>query len=265
MTPDSRIITLTTDFGYRDPFVGIMKGVIHGIDPAAEIVDLTHGVAPQDVTGGALALAAAVDYFPDGTIHVAVVDPGVGSERRPILVETDRACYVGPDNGVLSLAAGRQRLGRVVHLSNPDYHLHPGSTTFHGRDVFAPAAAHLSAGVPPEKLGPTVESFEGLDVPAPQRRDGAGIAGEVIYIDGFGNLTTNIRRKDLAAFDPAGLSVRIGDHAIRGLSPNYASAGAGHYLALINSWGHLEISRCDGNARSGLGAHVGTPVVLECA
>ena len=149
----SRIITLTTDFGYRDPFVGIMKGVVSGIDPAATIVDLTHGVAPQDVTGGALALAAAVDFFPAGTIHAAVVDPGVGGERRPILVETDRACYIGPDNGLLSLAAGRQRLIRVVHLSNPDYHLSPTSTTFHGRDVFAPAAAHVSAGVPPEEAG----------------------------------------------------------------------------------------------------------------
>ena len=263
--PHARIITLTTDFGYRDPFVGIMKGVIHGISPGATIVDLTHGVAAQDVTGGALALAAAVDYFPDGTVHVAVVDPGVGSRRRPLLVETDRACYVGPDNGLLSLAAGRQRLIRVVHLSNADYHLGPTSATFHGRDVFAPAAAHLSAGVPPEKLGPTVESFESLAVPEPQRQDGGAIAGEVIYIDGFGNLTTNIRREDLETVDPSRADVRIGDHVIRGLSPNYASAGAGNYLALINSWGHLEISRCDGSARSGLGARVGTRVLLRCA
>lgn len=261
----ARIITLTTDFGYRDPFVGIMKGVIHGIDPAAEIVDLTHGVAPQDVTGGALALAAAVDFFPPGTIHVAVVDPGVGSRRRPILVETDRACYVGPDNGLLSLAAGRQRLIRVVHLSNPDYHLHPTSTTFHGRDVFAPAAAHLSAGVPPERLGDSVNGFESPAVPEPQRRDGGGLAGEVIYVDGFGNLTTNIRREDLKDFDPTGVSVRIGGRVLRGLSPNYASAGAGNYLALINSWGHLEIARCEGDARAGLGARAGTRVLLESA
>lgn len=265
MTPPARIITLTTDFGYRDPFVGIMKGVIHGINPAAAVVDLTHGVAPQDVTGGALALAAAVDFFPPGAIHVAVVDPGVGSRRPPLLVETDRACYVGPDNGLLSLAAGRQRLIRVVHLSNPDYHLRPTSTTFHGRDVFAPAAAHLSAGVPPEELGPTVESFEGLDVPEPQRRDGGGIDGQVIYIDGFGNLTSNIRREDLDGFDPAGTSVRIRGRVIRGLSANYASAGSGNYLALVNSWGRLEISRCAGDARAGLGARVGTRVLLRRA
>ena len=259
----SRIITLTTDFGYRDPFVGIMKGVVSGIEPAATIIDLTHGVAPQDVTGGALALAAAVDFFPAGTIHAAVVDPGVGGERRPILVETDRACYVGPDNGLLSLAAGRQRLIRVIHLSNPAYHLSPTSTTFHGRDIFAPAAAHLSAGVRPEKLGETVESFESLHVPDPEIRDGGGITGQVIYVDGFGNLTTNIRREDLERLDPESVAVRIGDRKIRGIAANYASAGTGNYLALVNSWGLLEISRCNGSAQAGLGAGTGTRVLLS--
>ena len=258
----SRIITLTTDFGYRDPFVGIMKGVVSSINPAATIVDLTHGVAPQDVTGGALALAAAVDFFPAGAIHVAVVDPGVGGNRRPILLETDRACYVGPDNGLMSLAAHRQRLIRTIHLSNPEYHLRPTSTTFHGRDIFAPVAAHVSAGVPLEKLGRAVEVFEALTIPVPEMQGEDRIAGEVIYIDGFGNLTTNIRREDLEPFSADGVSVRIGDTVIRGLSANYASAGPGNYLALINSRGLLEISRCNGNAQAGLGARVGTPVLL---
>ena len=259
----SRIITLTTDFGYRDPFAGIMKGVVSAIDPAATIIDLTHGVAPQDVTGGALALAAAVDFFPGGAIHVAVVDPGVGGDRRPILLETDRACYVGPDNGLLSLAADRQRLVRIIHLSNPEYHLRPTSTTFHGRDVFAPVAAHVSAGVPLEKLGEAVESFEELRLPGSENQGHGRIRGEVVYIDGFGNLTTNIRREDLPPFDPESVSVGIGDRTIRGLSTNYASAGTGNYLALINSWGLLEISRCDGNAQAGLGARVGTPVLVQ--
>ena len=259
----SRIITLTTDFGYRDPFVGIMKGVVSAINPAAAIIDLTHGVAPQDITGGALALAAAVDFFPAGTIHVAVVDPGVGGERRPILVETDRACYVGPDNGLLSLAAGRQALIRVVHLSNPDYHLSPTSSTFHGRDVFAPVAAHLAAGVPPEKLGETVESFEASSVPAPEMLDAGRVGGEVIYVDGFGNLTTNIRGEHLERLDPKNVAVRIGDRQIHGISANYASAGTGNYLALVNSWGLLEISRCNGNAQAGLGAGTGTRVLLS--
>ena len=259
----SRIITLTTDFGYRDPFVGIMKGVVSAINPAAAVIDLTHGVAPQDVTGGALALAAAVDFFPEGAIHVAVVDPGVGGERRPILLETDRAFYVGPDNGLLSLAAGRQRLRRIIHLSNAEYHLRPTSTTFHGRDVFAPVAAHVSAGVPPQKLGETLEGFECLRVPDPEIRDGGGLAGQVIYVDGFGNLTTNIRREHLDRLGTESVSVRIGDNVIRGFSANYASAGAGNYLAVVNSWGFLEISRCNGNAGAGLGAGVGAPVLVE--
>lgn len=263
MAPAARIITLTTDFGYRDPFVGIMKGVVSAINPAAVTVDLTHGVAPQDVTGGALALAAAVDFFPEGTIHVAVVDPGVGGNRLPILIETDRACYVGPDNGLLSLAAGRQRLTRVIHLSNPDHHLRPASATFHGRDVFAPVAAHVSAGVPLEELGETVETFERLNLPVPERKGENRMEGEVIYVDGFGNLTTNIRREDLERFEPGNVSVRVGDRVIRGLSANYASAGTGNHLALINSWGFLEISRCDGNAQAALGAGVGTRLALD--
>ncbi len=263
MVPPARIITLTTDFGYRDPFVGIMKGVVSAINPAAAVIDVTHGVAPQDVTGGALALAAAVDFFPEGTIHVAVVDPGVGGNRRPVLLETDRACYVGPDNGLMSLAAGRQRLTRVIHLSNPEYHLRPTSTTFHGRDIFAPAAAHVSGGVPPEQLGETVEAFEKLHIPAPQRQGDNRVEGQVIYVDGFGNLTTNLRREDLERFEPGHVSVRVGDRVIRGLSPNYASAGTGNYLALVNSWGLLEISRCNGNAQAALGAGVGARVAMD--
>ncbi len=261
--PVSRIITLTTDFGYRDPFVGIMKGVIGSIDPGAAVIDLTHGVAPQDVTGGALALAAAVDFFPAGTIHVAVVDPGVGSARPPILVETDRACYVGPDNGLVSLAADRQELRRVIHLTRSEYHLHPSSNTFHGRDIFAPVAAHLAAGVPPEKLGEAVKDLKTLALPTPERRGGNRLLGEVIHVDGFGNLATNIRRGDLDGFDPRHMTVRIGDTLVRGISTHYADAGAGNYLALINSWDRLEISRCNGNAQAGLGAGVGTRVLLD--
>ena len=259
----SRIITLTTDFGHRDPFVGIMKGVIAAIDPGATVVDLTHGVAPQDVTGGALALASAVDYFPAGAVHLAVVDPGVGSARRAILLETDRAFYVGPDNGLLRLAADRQRLVRAVHLSNPDYHLRPTSATFHGRDVFAPVAAHVSLGAPPERLGETLEACEELTLPKPERDGEGGTVGQVIHIDGFGNLTTNLRPGDLAPFGADRVSFRIGDRVIRGLSASYASAGPGNYLALVNSWELLEISRCNGSAEAGLGARVGDRVAAR--
>lgn len=260
----SRIITLTTDFGTRDPFVGIMKGVVAAIDPAARVIDLTHGVAPQDVTGGALALAAAVDFFPEGAVHVAVVDPGVGSARRPILIQTDRAWYVGPDNGLLSLAARAERRVRMVHLSNPEYHLQPTSRTFHGRDIFAPAAAHLSRGVAPEELGEAVEGCVELRLPDPERQAGGRLAGQVIHIDGFGNLTTNIGREDLAPFPADGVSVSVGGTVIRGLSDSYASAGPGNYLALVNSWERLEIARCNGSAQAGLDARVGDPVLLRC-
>src|SRR5262249_14929797 len=142
----NRLITLTTDFGYEDPFVGIMKGVILSIDAGARIVDLTHGIEPQDIRGAALALHYAAPFFPAGTIHVVVVDPGVGSARRPILIESEDAFFIGPDNGVLSLAAARKKALRAVELANPRYHLQPVSSTFHGRDIFAPAAAHLAAG-----------------------------------------------------------------------------------------------------------------------
>lgn len=259
----SIVITLTTDFGYRDPFVGVMKGVVASINPAATLIDLTHGVTPQDITGGALALAAAVDFYPKGSIHVAVVDPEVGGDRLPILLETDRAYYIGPDNGLLSLAAARQRLIRVIHLSNPKYHLRPTSRTFHGRDIFAPTAAHISTGVSTGRLGNIVKAFKELSIPTPDKQSEDCIAGEVIYVDSFGNLTTNIRRKDLEPLNLDSIVIRIGNNIIRGLSANYASAGAGNYLALVNSWGHLEISCCNRSAQESLGSGVGTPVVLK--
>lgn len=259
----SRFITLTTDFGYRDPFVGIMKGVVASINPAATLIDLTHGVMPQDVTGGALALAAAVDFYPKGSIHVAVVDPEVGGDRLPILVETDCAYYIGPDNGLLSLAVHRQRLIRVVHLSNPEYHLRPTSRTFHGRDIFAPTAAYISAGVSTDRLGDIVEAFKELSIPAPDKQGNDCITGEVIYVDGFGNLITNIRREHLDPLKLDSIAIYVGNNVIRGLSANYASAGSGNYLALVNSWGHLEISCCNRSAQERLGSGVGTPVVLK--
>src|ERR1051325_7049881 len=162
---ENRLITLTTDFGYDDPFVGIMKGVILSIDAGARIVDLTHGVEPQDIRGAALALNFACPFFPPGTIHVAVVDPGVGSGRRPILIECDDAFFIGPDNGVLSLAAERKKVTRVVELANQRYYLQPISSTFHGRDIFAPAAAHLASGVAIGDFGPALERWTRLEWP----------------------------------------------------------------------------------------------------
>src|ERR1051325_11087250 len=152
-------ITLTTDFGYIDPFVGIMKGVIAGINPDVQVVDATHGVPPQNLIAGALVLRHSVDYFPSGTIHVVVVDPGVGTARRPILIECEHMYLIGPDNGVLSLALETHKAVRTVELSNQTYQLYPTSNTFHGRDIFAPAAAHVSRGVDPGSFGEQVENL----------------------------------------------------------------------------------------------------------
>src|SRR5215208_586879 len=147
------LITLSTDFGYIDPFVGIMKGVIYSTNPQAKIVDLTHGIAPQSVLAGALMLRHSVNYFPPGTIHVAVVDPEVGSTRKPLLIESNGSFFIGPDNGIWSLALAERDVARVIHLSNRNYHLKPTSATFHGRDIFAPVAAHLSLGTTAEAFG----------------------------------------------------------------------------------------------------------------
>jgi len=256
----AQIITLTSDFGYRDPFVGTMKGVILRINPAATLVDLTHGIEPQDIMGGALSLAAAVPYFQRGTVHLAVVDPGVGSNRKPIVIETADAFYVGPDNGVLSLAVRSSRVICTVQLSNADYHLKPTSSTFHGRDIFSPAAARISTGTPIRDLGGIVDTFAALDWPAIER-NGDSLTGQVIYIDHFGNLISNIRASDLDTVS-SNLAITIHETTITCISSSYSSAGQGNYLAIFNSWGLLEVSRCNGNARLGLGARIGSTVSI---
>jgi S-adenosyl-L-methionine hydrolase (adenosine-forming) len=199
------LITLTTDFGTTDPYVGIMKGVIAGRAPDARVVDVTHGIPAQDVLAGALVLRHAAPYFPPGTVHVVVVDPGVGTARRALCVETAGAVLVGPDNGVLSLAAGGA-VRRIVHLTDRRFFLPDPSATFHGRDVFAPVAAALATGTAPAALGTEVPDMIRLDVPAPSPGP-RGIHGQVLYVDGFGNLVTNVPhdrlpgRHDFASFD----------------------------------------------------------------
>lgn len=259
----SGIITLTTDFGYRDPFVGIMKGVMLQINPSAKLVDLSHGIEPQDIMAGALALAASIPYFAPGTVHLVVIDPGVGSHRKPVVIETKHGFFVGPDNGVLSLALKDSAVVQTVELSNTRAHLEPTSSTFHGRDIFAPAAARIAAGTPPKLLGNTVDTFASLTWPNIERQ-GQAITGEIVYVDHFGNLMSNIRADDL---DPGtGRPViTIQNRTIQGISQSYSAAGNGNYLAIFNSWGLLEISRCNGNASNGLGAGVGTGIVLDQA
>jgi S-adenosylmethionine hydrolase len=253
------LITLTSDFGFKDSFVGIMKGVIAGINPKVGVVDLTHGIPALDVLAGALTLRHSIRYFPRGTIHVAVVDPGVVSTRRPLLIECDGSYLIGPDNGLLSLAVGDKKPNRVVHLSNPAYHLQPTSATFHGRDVFAPAAAHLSRGVPISSFGEKLETYDQLALPKPIR-DKNEINGEIIYIDNFGNLFTNIEEHDLTELAAKRFEIVLGAVRIPGHAPNYAATAAGDFVAVVNSWGLLEIAVYCGNARQNSGAKVGDKV-----
>jgi len=255
------IITLLTDFGSRDAYVGIVKGVMLGICPAARLVDLTHEVPAQAVRLGALLLRSAVGYFPDGTIHLAVVDPGVGSARDPIVVTTPRACLVGPDNGVLAPAAAALGTPIVHRLTNETLRRLPVSHTFHGRDIFAPAAAHLAAGTPPDAFGPRLSALQPLALPEP-RVEPTAVHGEVIYVDHFGNLVTNIGTDALGAFRPQSLSVRIAGTMISALVSSYAAAAPGAPLALIGSWGTLELAVRDGNAATALRAGIATPVTV---
>jgi len=254
-------ITLLTDFGFRDAFVGIMKGVMLRINPALCLVDLTHDVPPQDVFAGAVLLRGAAPFFSAGTIHVAVVDPGVGSSRRAVLVETHEAFFVGPDNGLLSLAAPANAVKRIVHLTNEQYFLSPRSHTFHGRDVFAPVAAHLSLGVPPERFGEVTSGLERVTIPLVQRHS-KGLTGNVIYIDHFGNVITNITENDLRPFSTDTLLVSIGTVHMRGIKTSYAAEEIGAPLAVINSWGMLEIAVRNGSAAQGLNIQVGNPLYL---
>lgn len=265
MTPKSsapRMITLLTDFGTRDAFVGIMKGVILGIAPEAQLVDLSHDVPPQDILTGALVLRSATPFFPSGTIHLAVVDPGVGSHRHAVVVETRDALFVGPDNGLLSLATMSESIVQIVHLTNAQYFLPRRSHTFHGRDVFAPVAAHLSRGIGPEVLGPAIPAIEQLSLPAVERTD-TQLTGSVIAIDHFGNLVTNITEADLLPFPSETLWVSIGPVQIRGLVTTYAAVSLGTTAALINSWKMLEIAVRNGSAAQQLNAPIGTTVCVR--
>jgi len=254
-----KLITLTTDFGLADPFVGIMKGVIAGRAPGATVIDVSHGIFPQDVLAGALVFAHAVPYFPTGTVHVAVVDPGVGGERRALCVETEAALLLGPDNGLLSLAAPPATVRRIVHLTEERFFLAPRSHTFHGRDVFAPVAAALAAGTDPGALGPIVSDLHRLHVPEPAV-EGRRVRGQVIYVDHFGNLVTNV---PAGVLPPGKVVVRLGSARLPGVAASYGVVAVGEPVAVVNSWGLLEVAVRDGSAKAALGAGVGDEVLVE--
>jgi S-adenosylmethionine hydrolase len=238
-----------------------MKGVILRINPEARIVDLTHGIRPQDILAGALTLRHAVGYFPCGTIHLAVVDPGVGSARRPLLVESAGSYFIGPDNGIFSLIPVNEDPTRIVELSNSEYHLKPTSSTFHGRDIFAPVAGHLSLGIEPQCFGSLRDSMMQITLPKIVR-SAREIVGEIVYVDGYGNLFTNIVERDLTVLPRDELTIACGPVTIRGLTKSYASARAGDYVALINSWGMLEIALRNGSAQRAVGLSVGDQLKL---
>lgn len=254
-------ITLLTDFGMTDPFVGIMKGVILSVCREAIVIDLTHAVPPQDVRAGALLLRAAVGVFPPGTIHVAVVDPGVGSVRRPILIETERGTFVGPDNGVLSLAVASLGGGRARVIENQRYFHQPVSQTFHGRDIFAPVAAHLACGVRPAEIGSPIDSIVELTIPLMGATD-SGLVGQVLYADHFGNLITNIAGAAIQRFANQRICVSIAGKRVAGPMASYADVPEGEPLAIIDSWDMLEVAVRNGSAAKKFAAGPGTPVTV---
>ncbi len=265
----TNLITFTTDFGLRDGFAGIIKGVVLSINPEAHFVDITHEIEPQNIQQGAFLLANSIPYFPAEAIHVCVVDPGVGSTRRALAVQVGATTFIGPDNGVLSLAiqavqARTEAQPQAFELNNPRYWLPRVSTTFHGRDIFAPSAAHLSRGVPLTELGTPTESWIRLDPPAPVRRDGV-LIGHVIYIDRYGNIVSDITDQDLQAWGGGTPVIEIGGHHIHGLVRTYSDVEPGEFAALIGSPWKLEVAQREGNAAEALDVLVGDELVVRKA
>jgi S-adenosyl-L-methionine hydrolase (adenosine-forming) len=256
-----KIITLLTDFGLQDGYPGVMKGVIWGIAPEAQIADLTHFIHPQNVLEGALVLGRSAPYFPTGTIHTAVVDPGVGTQRRPIAAWLGNFYFVGPDNGLFTVLFERaQQQGdkiQIIHLDRPGYWLPEISRVFHGRDIFAPVAAHLANGIPLVELGTPMSNPQVLEIPRPQST-GEGWLGQVVMIDYFGNLATNLERQHLAGI--GAVRVRIAGQEIRGLLNTFADAETGQLAAMYGEANDLMIAVNNGSAAQFLDVKVGEPV-----
>ena len=265
-TRDRPVVTLLTDFGHQDPFVGIMKGVILRLCPTATLVDLCHETAAYDILGASFLLQSAVGFFPSGTIHVAVVDPGVGGPRRPILAQIGGQVFVAPDNGILSypMASGAVRTIRAITAR--EYLLAEGSATFHGRDVFAPVAGHLARGVPLERFGPEVADPACLPIPRPRRDPSGQLAGEVIWIDHFGNCITNITREDLEACragQTGSPRVLLAGREVGPVVQFFGEVGAGRGGAILGSMGTLELFLNQGNLARQWTVVPGAPVILE--
>ena len=257
------IITLTTDYGTNDHLVGTLKGVILKINPDVTIVDITHQVTPYDLLDGALAIGSAFSYFPPRTIHVVVVDPGVGTERRPLLVTADNQYFVAPDNGVLSVVYEREQNIVVRHANAEHYYLQPVSKTFHGRDVFAPVAAWLSKGWQTASMGDEIQDYKKFAIPRPKASNGV-VKGIIMRVDSFGNLVTNFRPEDLGedARQKGAVNFQIGKLPVSRLVETFALGKAGEPIAYVGSSGYVEIAVNKGNAAKTLAVGRGAPVTL---
>ena len=257
------IITLTTDFGTSDHLVGSIKGVILNINPAARIVDLNHSVVPYDILDGALSIANAYRFFPSRTIHVVIVDPGVGTERRPILVSGEKQFFVAPDNGVLSMIFERESC-TVRHISAEHYFLNPVSPTFHGRDIFAPTAGWLSKAFQTEAFGESVTDFVRFTMPK-AKSNGTAVKGVILRVDAFGNLMTNLTAEDIpiGALGGGAIKLAVNGKQVLKFGQTFASGNAGEPIALLGSAGYVEIAVNRGNAARTLGVNRGAEVTLD--
>jgi S-adenosylmethionine hydrolase len=263
------IITLTTDFGTSDHYAGTMQGVILGIAPSAHIVDISHDVQPFEITDGAFTIAEAYPYFPKKTIHVVVVDPGVGSTRRPLLAEMGGQYFIAPDNGVLSMIFRREEArgqvrgqAKVRHITNDRYFLKPLSRTFHGRDVFAPVAAHLASGVPPAKFGKRIEDHLRLTFQQPFRTGKHAWTGSILKVDRFGNLITNLHIDEFPNIKTRAFGLNAGLQTVSRFALTFAECPPGEIFVLVGSSGYLEVATNQGSAAKALGCGAGSPVEL---
>jgi S-adenosyl-L-methionine hydrolase (adenosine-forming) len=256
-----RIITLTTDFGTSDHFVGAMKGVILGIQPAVQIVDISHEIQPYEIPDGAFTIAQAYRYFPKKTIHVVVVDPGVGSTRRPLLAEMAGQYFIAPDNGVLSMIFSKEP-AKVRHIINERYFLHPLSRTFHGRDVFASVAAHLAAGVPPAQFGKRIEDHLRLTFQKPEHTGKHSWTGCILKVDRFGNLATNLHVDQFPQVQTRPFELKVGLQTVTRLALTFTECAPGDLFVIVGSSGYLEVACNQGSAANALGCGAGSPVEL---
>ena len=260
------IITLTTDFGLKDPFVGIMKGIILGTNPKAEIIDIAHNITPHNTLEASHVISKAYKYFPPTTIHVVVVDPEVGSPRRPLLIVTENHYFIGPDNGVFSHIIEEERespIFKVFHITASHYFLPVDGPTFHGRDIFAPVAAWFSKGIESSKFGETIDDYVVLPLPKTKAVGENVFEGEVVHIDGFGNAITNITRNDIEKLSPdyqeGKLKVIYNDQQIN-FTHYYSETGESHLSAIINSFGFLELFCFKSNASNKYGIKIGDKI-----